>query len=180
MEQTQAIIYSMSKYKVIIVRGAPGMGKSTIGELLRVSDFAGAVMDIDEFRAMVNCEEFKIHQNEYYYKAIDVISSLIREYLKKEIFPIFITDVMSNTFLSYFLLKLENIDYLVINLYSDFEKLKRRMSNRNHGFIDLEIAEKLNTQMKSASSFNSVYIDTSQLTPKETLNLIKKHSIDDK
>lgn len=164
-----------AKYEVIIVRGAPGIGKSTIGELLKTSNFAGAVLDIDELRAMINSERFIYNENSHYFNAIDVASGLIDTLLNEDVFPIFVLDVFSDTILNHFEIQLRCKNILIINLYCQDEVLTKRMNNRKNGFVNTDVAKKINKQMQIKCNNANLLIDTTHFNPKSVLKQIESN-----
>ena len=59
---------------------------------------------------------------------------------------------------------MKEVRVLVVSLYSSDEVLIQRMTNRNGGFVAVEIAKKLNREMKN---IGHLFIDTTNLGPKE-------------
>jgi broad-specificity NMP kinase len=161
-------------FDLIIIRGAPGVGKTTLGELLRTSDSIEAVIDVDEIRHMVHCEKFDYNDNTDYFKSLLVITKFVDFLNEKAMKPIFLIDVFSDVLLDFFLKNIKTKKFVVITLISTDEVLTNRMTNRGTGYINIEVACKVNCQIKNSLKTTDIRIDTTTLKPKAVLSSLLK------
>lgn len=159
-------------YDLIIVRGAPGIGKTTLGELLKNDDFFCAVIDIDEVRGMFLGEKFICHENEEYYKALELTILMVRNLRTQFVKPILITDVLAEELLEYFIIKVKNLSYLIINLFASNEILMQRIENRSGGYKEIDVSLKINTKITQDTKYKFINLDTSFLNPRSIRHCI--------
>jgi broad-specificity NMP kinase len=159
----------ISNFEIIIIRGAPGIGKSTLGEMLRASDKFPAVIDVDIIRNMIHGEKFKYGVNDHYINSISATWRLVELLLSNHIKPVVVVDVFSKIILSLFLKALCEKQIVVVNLISSNEILVKRMSNRSKGYIDLNVASKLNQHIKTSAMQSDITLDTTNLSPRRMM-----------
>ncbi len=164
----------INDFDIIVVRGAPGVGKTTLGELLKMSDTFKAVIDIDEVRHMLNSEKFIYAINTDYFNSILAASNLIDLLVDTGLKPIVVIDVFSKLILDFFLKNLTAKKIAIVTLISTDEELANRMTNRINGYINLEVAAKVNLHIKQTHYESDTTIDTTFLKPKEVLNQFLK------
>ena len=152
---------------IILIRGAPGVGKTTIGRLFRESTPSGVVVDIDDVRRMVSSEVFLYGANVDYRKAVTATCALVAAFLDTGYSPIIVVDVFSPPILELFRRICTQRRTVVITFYSEDGVLARRMARRTSGYINLDVAIKINRLMKHPSDSSDVWIDTSTLGPAE-------------
>lgn len=162
--------------ELIVIRGAPGIGKSTLGLLLKKSGLFKKVVDIDEMREMINGEHFAYGENVHYFNAIDVACELFDLFVKQGEFPVAVLDVCSEPILNRIISNMKGVRVLVVSLYSSDEILVQRMTNRNGGFVAVEIAKKLNKEMYN---FGHIFIDTTNLDHKGVCSKLQ-HELHDR
>jgi broad-specificity NMP kinase len=150
---------------IILIRGAPGIGKSTIGELFRASAPQGAIVDIDDIRRMINNEKFTYHENHDYANAIKAGCALVESFLGLGYTPIVVVDVFSMGILESFTAQFGMGTMASVTLYANDEILFRRMANRASGYINLEVAKSVNRHIYETRDKTDAWIDTSLLDP---------------
>lgn len=131
-------------HDLFVIRGAPGIGKTSLASQLRKSDSIASVIDIDDIRRMMNGEKFICDENETYLNAISVAARLVLVLAANNIVPIVIVDVFFCPFLEAFKKPLMGLKLKVITLTTENEILCNRMLNRKTGFVDIGAAEKIN------------------------------------
>lgn len=162
--------------KVLAIRGAPGIGKSTVGELLRSFIPKGAIIDIDNIRRMIVREEFQYGRNEDYFNAIRVSSQLISSLLETGCSPIVVVDVFAIEAWQLFRKSLGHYPLVSISLYASDEVLCNRMKCRGDGgYIDMDVAVRVNQHIFDTRNETNDWIDTTRLTPQEVRHQVMKH-----
>src|ERR1700676_1831758 len=78
---------------LLIVRGAPGVGKSSVGKLLTIHYRNGLTIEIDEIRRMKNRVDWTCVEE--HLNAIEATGSLINSYLEFNYKPIMVFDTLS-------------------------------------------------------------------------------------
>lgn len=158
---------------VLIVRGAPGVGKSSVGALLAKHYKGGVTIEIDEVRRMINAVTWsgvKEHLD-----AISASAGLLTSYLKSNYRPIIIIDTLSHGTIKFILRELPSkSQYKIFSLFAQEEIIKERIAKRNSGFMDLTISLKTNTAIINEQLQNNYAIDTSNLSIQDTFNEIIK------
>jgi broad-specificity NMP kinase len=157
--------------EILIIRGAPGVGKSSIGKLLTQYFRNGVTIEIDEVRRMINSVTWtntKEHLN-----AIEATGTLVLSYLKLQYSPVIILDTLSEGTIRIILDKIPtNITCKTISLTATEEKIRERIAKRNEGFMDYEISFKVNSSIIKENLENNFLIDTSELSVEEVFEKI--------
>jgi len=159
---------------ILIIRGAPGIGKSTIGELLRPFALNGAIVDIDDMRNMVNNEKFIFNDNYDYVNAVKASCVLVESFLQLGYAPIVVVDVFSLGILELFTDHFGMRKLASITLYASDDILCRRMESRPTGYINLEVARSVNRHIYQTMDKTDACIDTSLLSPLDVLNEVRR------
>jgi broad-specificity NMP kinase len=154
---------------IIVIRGAPGIGKSTIGELFRASTPHGVIVDIDDMRRMINKEKFTYHEDQDYANTIKAACALVESFLELGYTPIIVVDVFSLVILELFMGHFETRKIASITLYANDDILFKRMANRASGYINLEVAKSVNRHIYQTRVKTDAWIDTSLLDPRGVL-----------
>lgn len=160
---------------IILIRGAPGIGKTTLGEGLRKHFAEGAVIDVDQLRHMVNAEEFEFESDVHYTNAINVCCVLAKSLLAGGFRPIIITDVMAETFLNQIKEGLCGYSTFTLTLIASANVLMSRMRARQGGYINVEVANLVNNMIEGESHESGACIDTSHLSSHELRHLALKY-----
>jgi len=157
--------------EILIIRGAPGVGKSSVGKLLTQHLKNGVTIEIDEVRRMINSVSWtntKEHLN-----AIEATSALVISYLKLQYNPIIVIDTLSQGTIKIITDKIpQKTTCKIISLIATEEKIKERIAKRNEGFMDYETSFKVNSSLINEYLENNFIIDTSDLSIEETFNKI--------
>jgi hypothetical protein len=154
-----------SPWDVVLIRGAPGIGKSTLGELLRQSPELGAVIDLDEIRGMIAGELFEAHENVHYLEAVGATSRLIKSLLIEDLRPVVVVDVLAHEPLEVMLMGLDATRILIASLYMTDEGLAERMASRHSGYVNLPVAAAVNKEIRLSRHKGELALDVTGLTP---------------
>ena len=159
------------KTDIIIIRGAPGSGKSQAAKSLSQLFPEGVRMEVDTIRQMVISVDWK-NQQEH----IDMLrasTKLLYEFLQLKFRPVIVVDTFSGDKIKGFLDTLgeldEKLSIKIFGLVTTDDELRRRLELRkNDEFRDFGICKKLNDDVLKWKHEMEYQVDTTGLTPKQT------------
>ena len=156
---------------LLIIRGAPGVGKSSVGKLLAQYYKDGVTIEIDEVRRMINSvtwANIREHLN-----AIEATKALVISYLQSKYAPVIVIDTLSHGTIK---MIIDQIPFettcKTISLIATEAKIRERIIERNEGFMDCETSFKVNTAIINETLENNLLIDTTDLTVTEVFEKI--------
>lgn len=156
---------------LIIIRGAPGVGKSSVGILLSQYYKDGVTIEIDEVRRMINSVTWT--NTREHLNAIEATKALVISFLQSKYAPVIVIDTLSHGTIK---MIIDNIPFKTtcktISLIATDEKIRERIIKRNAGFIDCETSFKVNTAIINEALENDLLIDTTNLTATEIFEKI--------
>ena len=162
---------------IILLAGAPGIGKSTTARLAAASRRIAAVIEVDEVRKMVCSTDWmdqKQHTDALSFAEDMAVAMVARQYM-----PVMIVDTFSNGRLpqSFRRLTALRITTIAVVLAASPEVLKTRIRERPDGkFKNEPIALALNEQMLATRrTSHAIYIDTSDLLPTIVARYLLEH-----
>lgn len=160
---------------IIILRGAPGSGKSQAAKSLTKFFPKGVKVEVDILRQMVISVDWK--NQEEHINILQVSTRLVYDYLKLGFNPIIVVDTFSGDKIYKYLDSLYQLDNTIsiklFGLYVTEDELRRRLDLRSNGeFRDLEICKRLNEDVLITKYDTEFQIDTTGLLPKETAGII--------
>jgi broad-specificity NMP kinase len=163
------------KIDIIIIRGAPGSGKSQTAKSLSEFFPKGVRLEIDTLRQMVICVDWTNQQE--HINVLNASTKLIYEFLQIGFNPIIVVDTFSGDKINRFLEILFNQDeelYIkIFGLFTTDDELKRRLELRTNGeFKNFSICRKLNDDVQKWRHDKEYQINTTGLLPKQTADKI--------
>jgi broad-specificity NMP kinase len=158
---------------VIIIRGAPGVGKSSVAKILTARLGAGVKIEIDTVRAMITGVDWT--DTSTHINAIRSATALVLEYLALGYRPVILVDTLSGDTLGYVTERLEKYDWLVFSLIATDIVLEERILSRNGEFMDYERSFKVNRLVVESCPPNNHVIETSKLSVTEVCNHIVEY-----
>ena len=163
------------KIDIIIIRGAPGSGKSQTAKSLSAFFPKGVRLEIDTLRQMVISVDW-INQQEHI-NILNASTKLIYEFLQIGFNPVIVVDTFSGDKINKFLETLFNQDKAlsikIFGLFTTDSELKRRLELRTNGkFNDFSISKKLNDDVQKWKHSKEYQINTTELLPKQTADKI--------
>ena len=165
----------MTTPDVIVVRGAPGAGKSEVAKRLAARLGTGARIEVDTLRAMIIPVDWT-NQSEHV-SVLSLTTGLVAGFLGLEHRPVIVVDTFSGDKLAKFLADLRalraGLEVRVFALVPDRAVLRARVEGRpDDQFKDIRTCEKLNADVVRHLQPGERLIDNSALTPEETVNVI--------
>ncbi len=165
------MIRQIAMKNLLIIRGAPGVGKSAVGKLLADHFKNGVSIEIDEVRRMINGVTWCSTRE--HLDAIKATDSLMRSYFQSNYDPIIILDTLSQGTIGMILDNLPpEVEYKVISLFADNMIIKDRIMARNQGFMDYTLSFKVNAAIIGEIIGNNHLVDTSYLAVTEVFDKI--------
>ncbi len=156
---------------LLIIRGAPGVGKSSVGKLLTQYYKDGVTIEIDEVRRMINSVTWA--NTREHLNAIEATKALVISYLQSKYTPVIVIDTLSHGTIK---MIIDHIPFettcKTISLIATEEKIRERIIKRNEGFMDCETSFKVNTAIINEALENNLLIDTTNLTVTEIFEKI--------
>ena len=162
---------------VVIIRGAPGAGKSQAAKALTLFFPHGAKVEVDILRKMVISVDWKNQQE--HINLLQVAARLTHEFLSLDFRPVIVVDTFSGDKVNPFVDTLRQLDdslaIKMVGLYASDEVLRTRLDGRPlDEFKDFGISKKLNEDVLKIKRPDECQIDTSELSPRQTAEEIYK------
>jgi len=161
------------KVDIIIIRGAPGAGKSQVAKGLTKFFPKGVKLEVDNLRQMVISVDWK-NQGEHI-NILQVSTRLVYDFLRLGFKPIIVVDTFSGGKINKYLDSLYLLDkkllIKIFGLYTTDDELKKRIESRkNDEFRDFKICKRLNKETIEFKYDNEIQIDTTGMLPKDIAN----------
>jgi broad-specificity NMP kinase len=163
------------KTDIIIIRGAPGSGKSQAAKSLSEFFPKGVRLEVDTIRNMVISVDWKSQQE--HIDMLQASTKLVFEFLKFGFSPVIVIDTFSGDKINRYLETLYELDkdlsIKIFGLFTTDDELKRRLDLRSHPeFKDFPICKRLNDDLIKWKPESEYQIDTTGLLPKKTAEKI--------
>jgi len=163
------------KTDIIIIRGAPGSGKSQTAKNLSKFFPKGVRMEVDTIRQMVISVDWKNQQE--HIDMLQASTKLVFEFLQFGFSPVIVVDTFSGDKINKYLLSLnqfdENLSIKIFGLFTTDDELKRRLEGRTNGeFRDFGICKRINDEVLKVKYDTEFQVDTTGLSPMQTAETI--------
>jgi len=159
---------SITKYEIILVRGAPAVGKSSLGRKLRKKFPEGVVVEVDTIRGMINSVNWV--QKEEYMNALRATEKLCKSYFIDGYKPIIIIGPFTPSSLQYFVDLFNSNKLIVVSLYAINKVLKHRLDYREKGFKDWDITKIVNDEVKNYRHPKELLLNTTDLNKDQVVD----------
>ena len=156
---------------VVLIRGAPGAGKSQVAKCLSSYFPRGAKVEVDSLRGMVISVDWTNQQE--HINLLQVAAGVTRDFLRFGFRPVIVVDTFSGDKINRFVATLRQLEGSpsigIFGLYASANVLRARLQKRPPGdFKDFEISKKLNDDVLRIKNPEEHQIDTSGLSPMQT------------
>jgi predicted kinase len=155
---------------VIIIRGAPGVGKSTLAKALASHFPKGVRLEVDTLRGMVISVDWTNQQE--HMDLLLVAARLTRHFLELGFRPVLVVDTFSGNkvqpFLDAICASTPGLQVKTFALHTSPEVLEQRLISRpSDQFRDLAVSRKLNSDVLKIHRPADTLLDTSRLSVHE-------------
>jgi predicted kinase len=155
---------------VIILRGAPGVGKSTLAKELAKRFPKGVRLEVDTLRSMVISVDWTNQQE--HKDLLQIAAKLTRQFLGLGFKPVLVVDTFSGDKVKAFLDAINFLDLglqvKTFALHASPEVLAYRLSARTQDqFTDIAVSQKLNSDVLKILRPEDTVLDTSHQTAQE-------------
>lgn len=163
---------------IIIIRGAPGSGKSQTAKCLAQFFPKGVRLEVDSVRQMVISVDWKNQQE--HINMLQVSAGLVCEFLQSDFRPIIVVDTFSGDKVIRFVDRLRhfngNLIIHIFGLFASDQELERRFALRqNDEFKDVTISKKLNSDVLKIKCDTEFQIDTTGQLPMQTARRVYEY-----
>lgn len=167
---------SASPPDVVVIRGAPGVGKSSVAKCLASFFPGGSRVEVDLLRNMIISVDWT--NQEEHIQLLDAAAGLTNDLAKFGFLPVIVVDTFSGDKLIRFLDTLRGLDSArnvrAFALHADDEVLRARLALRPMDeFKDFAISQKLNEDVSRLRCPSELLIDATSRTPEGIATLIR-------
>ena len=167
------------KPDVILVRGAPGAGKSSAAKCLARHYPTGVRLEVDALRSMVISVDWT--DQDQHIQILSLATRVVRDFLALGHRPVIVVDTFSGDKLTRFLEELQSLDDSLnirpFALVTALDVLRSRIENRGADqFRDVEVCQKLNADVLRFLHPLEQVIDNTALTPEQTADVIRQQA----
>ena len=162
--------------EVLIIRGAPGVGKSSLAGRLKKWLKNSVLIEIDQLRGMISSVEWC--NDEQHFLSLNNAFSLTRNFLTSGYHPIIIVDTFSRGKLTKFLQNLTGLKSHILSLYAQEEELLQRINDGKDRYKEIESCLILNEEILKKRYDNEKFIDTTNLSKEAVFEQVKKFIIE--
>lgn len=146
-----------SSVDLLLVRGAPGVGKREAVELLRPQLSYGAIVDVEAFRSMFTHASRADRQQHLI--ALQLARSAALGFVQRQVCPVVLVDTFTSGKLAGFVADLPHT-YRIASLFTDPGQLRERLLRRGATAREIESASMINAEIAVRRHDNEKVIDT--------------------
>lgn len=159
------------KLDIVIIRGAPGSGKTQSAKCLSEFFPKGVRIEIDNLRSMVISVDWT-SQSEHI-NMLNLSTKLVYDFIKLGFRPVIVVDTFSGDKILKYLDNLHKLDgdlsIKFFGLYTTEDELKNRIESRSkEEYKDFNICQRLNEDVRKIKYDVEYQIDTTGQLPMET------------
>ncbi|HSQ94175.1 MAG TPA: AAA family ATPase [Methanoregula sp.] len=159
---------------LVVIRGAPGVGKSTLAGGLKARFPQGVTVEVDAFKGMMHTWDWQDTRQHHHITGAAGMACL--SYLENGYSPVIAVDTFSPQLLGKFMAMMNTSpkkpSCLIVALVCDPEILAQRIQCRKTGWCHAEPALAINDLLRKSGTAGDVLIDTGTRSPDEVLALV--------
>jgi broad-specificity NMP kinase len=156
-------------HHLIIIRGTPGAGKSSLGRRLKKSFPPGVLIEIDNVRGMMNNVDW--NNDQQHFIALEAAAATANSFIASGTLPVIVVDMFMPGKLEFFLEKISSQHYKIVSLLVNEEVLGKRLTDRKEGFKDIPKGNQLNQMLIDHPVTDEIQIDTSTIGKNEVMEI---------
>lgn len=156
---------------VLLLRGAPGVGKSTLARALRDALQRAAVLEVDGFRAM---QAIDWESDEQHDIALEVAVTAAARFAAAGVRPVILVDTFCGGRLGTAQERLSELGlhHLAVSLWLETDKLRARLAARENGFKCWPSSRGVNTEIRTYPG--ETLIDVGELGPEQLVERVTR------
>jgi adenylate kinase len=160
---------------LIVIAGAPGSGKTTVGELLHAR-LQSVYIDFGDLRVWHLDREWKKASQDEEAMSFENLIFVVNNYVRHEYKNVIVTDLKDEK-VQQIPGVFQNLDFVIFSLFVETdEEISRRVAVRNSGFKNVNAAVAWNRALiNRACVANEYKIDNTHNDPQKTLDVILQH-----
>jgi hypothetical protein len=171
-----AVQVSASFPDVLVLRGAPGVGKSAAAKCLASFFPGGARVEVDLLRSMIISVDWK--NQEEHIRLLEAAAGLTNDLARFGFLPVIVVDTFSGDKLIRFIDTLQGLTaprtVRAFALHADDEVLHNRLAQRpTDEFRDFAVSRRLNADVVRLRCSGELLIDTSSRPPEAVAAIIR-------
>jgi len=160
----------MVRRAIWVVRGVPGVGKSSLGRRIRRVMPNAAIIEVDKIRSMVSSSKWTDQKS--HVLGLRQSASLAESFLHEGYYPVILIDTLAPSALCYLTQDLK-LQPIIITLIARNDILLERVRQRQDGFKDEKIILQMNEELfRSERIEEEVVVDTSEYTADEVASKV--------
>lgn len=160
-----------SPVDMLLVRGAPGVGKREAVEILRPQLSYGAVVDVEVFRSMF--AQASPTDRQQHLVSLQLARGVALGFAQRQVCPVVVVDTFTSGKLASFVADLA-CTYRVASLYVDPAQLRERLLRRGATTRDIESASMVNAEIAVRRHPNERAIDATGFEPAAVAAALRK------
>lgn len=168
----------MSALDVLVIRGAPGVGKSTLGRGLRKTLPYGAVIEVDDLRGMLTQVDWTSRLD--HDVALDIALGAVERLVALGRRPCVLIDTFSRSRLTTVQARLDAAGrhHFTLSLWAKPSVVAARLAARSTGFKDWEPSRILNDEVRAVRYPRERLVDATMLDPDGVLAIAMSVAVD--
>jgi len=161
-----------SKAEVILLRGAPAVGKSTVAIALADVLGHGAIVEVDQLRAVQSRCDWKSRAQ--HQVALAVAADCARSFVAQSVSPVIVVDTFGRDRLPDMQRRLIDLGLhpLAFSLWSTRDVLHCRAQHRGDDPGDFAMSDVMNTEIRQDRFPDESLIDTTEMAASEVARII--------
>ena len=155
---------------VVLLRGAPGVGKSTVAAMLGEHGVVRAVIEVDAMRRLILGIDWGDRRQ--HDAAIAAGARAAAEFAAAGLSPVLLVDCFGRDRAqrALELVRAAGAEAFVVSLWATPDVLRARVAQRIDDYDDVEMALRINAEMNAG---NGAPINTSELTAQQVVGLVR-------
>ena len=161
-------------FDALLIRGAPGVGKTSSANLLLAKLGRGALVEVDALRtAQVGCDWQNRMQHSI---ALKVAACCVAPYVAGGVRPVVIVDTFGRTSVQEMQehMSKSGLSHITISLWANLRILSERIRQRSGKSTNLSLSQLINNEIAELRFEKEHLLDTSVLTLEDTVEKIER------
>jgi len=146
---------------IVVVRGSPGAGKSTVARELMFLWGMGATVEIDQVRAMINQINWRSHQQ--HFDGIKAAAAICKSFLDSGYQPVVLVDTFGYGSIDIARDEFHGRSVFVVSLTCSERVIWWRLLRRIGGYKDSAMSLKFNEHIRLNTHNDDMTFDTSKV-----------------